>query len=329
MSLRASRAKGLSCALVLACAALLVGCSQKHGFERAPEPGDKAVATVDGHTVWSSDVKREAVAQGLIGEGEPLDVSSDAFRQMLDEVIDQKLLAAQAIKQKLDKDPTAQRRLAAARDQILGNTLVQGVVDRAVTDQAIQTLYQEQLSRSKLSDEIHARQIVVASAAEAEAIKKQLASGVAFESLAIEKSTDQATRFNGGALGYFTTDVMPGAYEAALKDVKAGEIVGPVKVDNGFAVIKVEDRRPEQPISLEQARPQIVRFLTYNQVRDLLKRLRDQSTVKLLIGPRADVPGAPTEPASAPGARSAAPSASAGPTAASPSRPATSGRTTE
>ena len=329
MSLRASRAKGLSCALVLACAALLVGCSQKHGLERAPEPGDKAVATVDGHTVWSSDVKREAVAQGLIGEGEPLDVSSDAFRQMLDEVIDQKLLAAQAIKQKLDKDPTAQRRLAAARDQILGNTLVQGVVDRAVTDQAIQTLYQEQLSRSKLSDEIHARQIVVASAAEAEAIKKQLASGVAFESLAIEKSTDQATRFNGGDLGYFTTDVMPGAYEAALKDVKAGEIVGPVKVDNGFAVIKVEDRRPEQPISLEQARPQIVRFLTYNQVRDLLKRLRDQSTVKLLIGPRADVPGAPTEPASAPGARAAPPSASAGPPAASLSRPATPGRTTE
>ena len=328
MSLRTSRAKGLSCVLALACAMLLAGCSQKQGLERAPEPGDKAVATVDGHTVWSSDVKREAVAQGLIGEGEPLDVSSDAFRQMLDEVVDQKLLAAQAIKQKLDRDPMAQRRLAAARDQILGNTLVQGVVDRAVTDQAIQTLYQEQLSRSKLSDEIHARQIVVASPAEAEAIKKQLASGVAFETLAIEKSIDQATRFNGGDLGYFTTDVMPGAYEAALKDVKAGEIVGPVKVDNGFAVIKVEDRRPEQPISLEQARPQIVRFLTYNQVRDLLKRLRDQSKVKLLIAPQADVPGAPTEPASAPPA-AAAPRASAAPSAASPLRPATPGRTSE
>ena len=328
MSLGGWRAKGLNWVLVLACAALLAGCGEKHALERAPEPGDKAVATVDGHTVWSSDVKREAVAQGLIGEGEPLDVSSDAFRQMLDEVVDQKLLAAQAIKQKLDRDPMAQRRLAAARDQILGNTLVQGVVDRAVTDQAIQTLYQEQLSRSKLSDEIHARQIVVASPAEAEAIKKQLASGVAFETLAIEKSIDQATRFNGGDLGYFTTDVMPGAYEAALKDVKAGEIVGPVKVDNGFAVIKVEDRRPEQPISLEQARPQIVRFLTYNQVRDLLKRLRDQSKVKLLIAPQADVPGAPTEPASAPPA-AAAPRASAAPSAASPLRPATPGRTSE
>ena len=291
---------GLAPAVIAAGLLALAACDRQPSQNAKPEPGDTAVATVAGETVWASDVKRQAVVQGAIGEGEPLDVSSDSFRQMLDEVVDEKLLAAEALKHKLDKDPMAQRRFAAARDQILGNLLVQSVVDRAVTDQAIQTLYQEQLSRSKLSDEIHARQIVVASAAEAEAIKKQLAAGASFESLAIEKSIDQATRFNGGDLGYFTTDVMPGAYEAALKDVKAGEIVGPVKIDNGFAVIKVEDRRPEQPISLEQARPQIVRFLTYNQVRDLLKRLRDQSQVKLMVAPPTDVPGAPTEPASAP-----------------------------
>ena len=318
------RSPCLTFALALVCAAVLVGCTQKRASERAPEPGDKAVAMVDGQAVWASDVKREAVSQGLISEGEPLDISSDAFRQMLDEVVDEKLLAAEAVKRKLDKDPMAQRRLVAAKDQILGNMLVQSVVDRAVNDQTIQTLYQEQLSRSKLADELRARQIVVASPTEAEAIKKQLASGSSFESLAIEKSIDQATRFNGGDLGWFTTDVMPGAYEAALKDAKAGEILGPVKVDNGFAVIKVEERRPEQPISLEQARPQIVRFVTYNQVRDLLKRLRDQSKVKLLIAPPTDVPGAPTEPASAPPGAAAA-GASSLPPSAAPARLAKSG----
>ena len=287
-------------ALLAMCVLMLVACGQKRTFERAPEPGDKAVASVDGQTVWASDVKREAVNQNLIGEGEPLDVSSDLFRQMLDEVIDEKLLAAEAIKRKVDHDPMAQRKLAAAKDQILGNMLLQSVVDKAVTDQAVQTLYQEQLKRSKLTDEIHARQIVVASPADAETIKKQLATGASFEALAMERSIDPATRFNGGDLGYFTTDVMPEPYEAALKDAKAGQVLGPVKLDNGFAVLKVEDRRQEQPIALEQARPQIVRFLTYDEVRDLLKRLRDQSKVKLLIGPPTDVPGAPTEPASAP-----------------------------
>ena len=299
-------------ALAAACALALAACGQKQTSQRAPEPGDKAVAVVAGQTVWASDVKREAVAQGLLSEGEPLDVSSDLFHQMLDEVVDNKLLAAEAVKRKMDHEPLAQRRLAAARERILGDMLVENVVDRAVTDQAIQTLYQEQLKRSKLTDEIHARQIVTLTLADAETIRKQLGAGAAFEALAMEKSIDPATRFNGGDLGYFTADVMPQGYDAMLKTAKTGDIVGPFKVDAGYAVVKVEDRRQEQPITIDQARPQIVRFLTYDEVRDLLKRLRDQNKVKLLIAASADVPGAPTEPASAP---ANAPAASAPPAA--------------
>ncbi len=80
-------------------------------------------------------------------------------------------------------------------------------------------------------------------------------------------------------------------------------------------MVKVEDRRQEQPIAIEQARPQIVRFLTYDEVRDLLKKLRDQSKLKVLVAPPQDVPGAPTEPASAPTAQQA-PAASGAPAAA-------------
>ncbi|MDB5422795.1 MAG: PpiC-type peptidyl-prolyl cis-trans isomerase, partial [Phenylobacterium sp.] len=207
---------GLMVAAVLG----LAGCGRGGGVESAPQRGDQAVAKVDGKTVWASDVKREAVAQALIGEGEPLDVSSDLFRRVLDEVVDQKLLAAEALKRKLDKDPVAQRRLAAARERILGDMLVEGVVTDAVNDNAVRGLYQEQLKLAKRSEEIHARQIVVGTAADAEALKKLLASGASFEALAMERSTDAATRFNGGDLGYFTIDVMPEAYDVALKDAK-------------------------------------------------------------------------------------------------------------
>ena len=59
------------------------------------------MAKVQSETIWASDVKREAVAQGLIGEGEPLDVTSDLFRRVMDEVIDQKLLAKEAERRRL------------------------------------------------------------------------------------------------------------------------------------------------------------------------------------------------------------------------------------
>jgi peptidyl-prolyl cis-trans isomerase C len=286
--------------LVLAGVLALAACSQKPAAQRGPEPGDRAVATVNGQTVWASDVKREAVAEGLIGEGEPLDVGSDQFRQMLDEVVDEKLLAAEALRRHMDRDPVAQRRLAAARERILGDMLVDGVVDRAVTDQAVQTLYQEQLKLAKPADEIHARQIVVASPADAEAVRKQLAAGASFEALATQRSIDVATRFSGGDLGYFATDSMPAAYAAALKTTRPGQVVGPFRIEGGYAILRVEDRRPEQTRTLEEERPQIVRFLSYDEVRDLLKHLRDHSKVSLLIGPPAQAPGAPSEPASAP-----------------------------
>jgi peptidyl-prolyl cis-trans isomerase C len=287
-------------ALVLVGCLVLGGCQVRSGAERPPVPGDHAVSRVDGHTIWASDVKREAVAQGLIGEGEPLDITSDLFRRVMDEVVDQKLLAAEAVKRKLDKDPAAQRRLAAARERILGDLLVETTVTDGVNDGAIKGLYQEQLKLAKQSEEIHARQIVVASVPDAEAIKKLLASGGSFEALAMERSVDASTRFNGGDLGYFTTDVMPAAYEANLKAAKTGEVVGPFPIEGGFALVKIEDRRLEQPISLEAARPQIIRFLTYDQVRDLLEKLRGRSKITTLIKAPQDVPGQPQEPASAP-----------------------------
>jgi len=299
----------LALLVVISMAAVtLSACGDRDGGEGAPAPGDTAVAKVDGKTVWASDVKREAVAQGLIGEGEPLDVSSDLFRRVLDEVVDQKLLAAEALKRKLDKDPAAQKRLAAARERILGDMLVESVVSDAVNDNAIRALYQEQLKLAKQSEEIRARQILVATEAEAQAIQKLLATGASFEALAMERSTDTATRFNGGDLGYFTADVMPEAYTANLKTAKVGDIVGPFAVEGGWAILKVEDRRLEQPITFEAARPQIVRFLTYDQVRDLLEKLRSKAKVETLIGQAPDVPGQPKEPADAPPpAKAAAP----------------------
>jgi peptidyl-prolyl cis-trans isomerase C len=255
------------------------------------------VARVDGLTVWTSDVKREAVAQGLIGESEPLDVSSDLFRKVMDEVVDQKLLAAEALKRKLDQDPLAQRRLAAARERVLGDMLVESVVAGAANENAIRGLYQEQLRLAKPSEEIHARQLVLATAPEIDAARKLLAAGASFEALATERSIDAATRLNGGDLGYFTTDVMPEAYGAALKDAKAGDIVGPFEVDGGYALLKVEDRRPEAPVTLEAARPQIVRFLTYDQIRDLIEKLRGAAKVQSLIPPPVrSQPAAPVQP---------------------------------
>lgn len=294
----ALRAWGLG--LAAAACLTLAGCGGDRDAEKPPEAGDIAVAKVDGKTVWASDVKREAVAQGLISQGEPLDASSEMFRRVMDEVVDQKLLAAEAVRRGLDDDAAAKRRLASARDRVLGDLLVESVVEKAVSEDAIQDLYQEQVKLSRQSEEFRARHIVVASEAEAIQVRKAILAGGSFEALAMERSMDTATRFSGGDMGYATIDVMPESYQVAMANSQAGDLLGPFAVDNGFAIVKVEDRRKEAPLTLETARPQIVRFLTYDQVRDLLEKLRGKAKVETLLKPAPEVPGAPKEPASAP-----------------------------
>jgi len=281
-------------------AALLTAACSRGGDNRPPEQGDQVVATVQDETIWASDVKREAVAQGLIGEDEALDTTSDLFRRVLDEVIDQKLLAGEAQRRRLDSSPLAQRRLEATRERILGDMLVESVVNKAVSDQAVQTLYNEQLRLAKTSEEIRVRLILSRTKPEADAVIGILGQGAGFEAVAAERSIDEATRFSGGDLGYSTLDVMPQAYADALRDKPAGSTVGPFQTEGGWAVLRVEDRRKENPPTLEQARPQIVRYLTYEGVRQLLEQLRGKAKVDVRLPaqtpPASPAPSAPSAP---------------------------------
>ncbi len=285
----------------LALLAALAGCARSdHAPAGKPPAADKAVASVDGQTIYAADVRREAVAQGLIAKDERLDPASDLFRQVLDELVDQKLLAGEAVRRKLDQDPDAQRRLAAARERILADQLVQGVIDKAVTDQAVQALYEQQVRQAAGGDEVQARQIVTRTQPDADAVRRQLAAGASFDALAAQRSIDAATRFKGGDLGWFALDVMPQAYGAALKSARAGDIVGPFPVEAGFALVRLDARRPKRPIPLSEARPQIVRFLTYDQVRALVAQLRGKAKVQLLAPAAPRPAGASPEPSSAP-----------------------------
>jgi len=253
--------------------------------EAPPEAGDIAVARIDGETIWTSDVRAEAIAQGQIGPGEPLDVTSDLFSRTLEEVVDQRLLAKAAMAKGLEKSTTAQRRLRAAHDRILGDMLVENSIDRDIDDKAVKDHYDEQVKLSKQSEEIRTRLILLRTKPEADAALKQLQGGALFEAMAMEKSIDQGTRFNGGDMGYFTTDIMPQAYKGVLATAKTGDTVGPVQVDGGWALLRVEDRRPEQLPTLEEERPIIMRYLIYNQVAGMLNSLRKKAKVELLVKP--------------------------------------------
>lgn len=279
---------------------LLSGCTRTDSPNTPPEAGDVAVARIDGQTVWASDVRLEAVAQGYIGEGEPLDITSDLFQRTLDDVIYRKLMAKEARQQGLDKGAAARRRVIAAEDRILADMLVENTLEGAIDENKVRQLYNQQVEQSKGAEDIRARMILVATRAEAEALIKRLNSGAEFEALAREHSLDHTTRQNGGDLGYVSSDLMPQALKGSLSGAAVGQVIGPVETESGFVIVRIEDRRPEVPLTYEESRPQIVRFLTFDQLRALLTTLRKAARIEMLIPGLKESEPDPAEPGAAP-----------------------------
>jgi peptidyl-prolyl cis-trans isomerase SurA len=89
--------------------------------------------------------------------------------------------------------------------------------------------------------------------AQAQKILERAQAGEDFAKLARETSDDAATRADGGDLGYFGKDMLPKAIEELVFSMKVGEVRGPIRVDRGFHVIKLVDRKVKDPKPFDEA----------------------------------------------------------------------------
>jgi peptidyl-prolyl cis-trans isomerase D len=88
----------------------------------------------------------------------------------------------------------------------------------------------------------------------AEQLRKKPAS---FAEVAKKESQDPGSAAQGGDLGFFARGAMVKPFEDAAYAAKKDEIVGPVRSDFGWHVIRVTDVKPEKGKSLAEASPEI------------------------------------------------------------------------
>ncbi|PHS22645.1 MAG: peptidylprolyl isomerase [Robiginitomaculum sp.] len=273
--------------LLLTLTGVLVACGGGRGGGNGDDfggardrAGDEAIARVNGTTIYASDIAREAAVQKLIRVGDPLPKGSKIYKQVLDDLVDQRLLALEAVRRGLDRDGEAKRRLQAARERILGNILVESTISQAVTDEAIRRMYDEQAKLSPPGDEVRARHILVKTKEDADAVIVDLKKGADFAKLAMDKSIDPGSRLEGGDLGYFSKDAMVEPFANAAFALKKGEISAPVHTEFGWHVIQLQSRRKQAPPGFDEMRPRIVRFMTFDEIQKLISQLRMSAIVE-------------------------------------------------
>jgi peptidyl-prolyl cis-trans isomerase C len=202
------------------------------------KPATPPVALVDG-----TPISREAYDDYLksLLRGKPVsDVTADEKNQVLDQMINMQLIAAQADKDGLQKDPEVATRIALLRTQILADAAAQKYVkSNEPSDQELHAAYDAATDKT----EYHASHILVPTKEKADQLIKKIKGGAKFEDIAKAESTDNS-KTNGGDLGWFTVARMVKPFGDAVKGLKKGEFTtDAVQTQYGWHIIKLEDTR--------------------------------------------------------------------------------------
>lgn len=122
----------------------------------------------------------------------------------------------------------------------------------------------------------------------AQSVLKQVqAKGADFEKLAIQYSQDPSAKTNGGDLGQFTAEDMVPEFSAVAFKTPAGKIVGPVKSQFGYHVIRVDSVIPPKLVPLDNRVSELVRIVLLDakqkdRIAEKVKALRSSATIKKL-----------------------------------------------
>ncbi len=232
-------------------------------------------------------------------------------RSFADQIVQVKVLAAEAEKKKLDQEPKIKNELAFQRQNLLAQAMFLAMQENVkVDDAAIQKYYDE---HKKDYEVLKGKHILIRvkgapmqgipgkpeltdeeALAKAKEIRRKLVAGGDFAAIAKAESDDQGSGAKGGELGEFKKGMMVMPFEEAAFAAKVGEVSEPVKTPFGYHLIVVESRVTKP---LAEVKPDLEKKLRPEIARVEVEKLRKGESVQMdesFFGPAAAPnPGAP------------------------------------
>ena len=243
-------------------------------------------ATVDGVNITKADIniaiQDPRVNFDTLPEG--------AQKNVLEQIINKKLLAKHAFNQGIEKDKDYLESLSKLKDDLAFQVWQRNELrDTKISDSESKKFYEENKEKFKQPSMLEARHILVKTEDDAKALIKQLNSSKELEKdfieLAKTKSTGPSGK-DGGYLGKFQTAQMVPEFSAAASSLKKGSISkAPVKTQFGYHVIYLIDSIAEKTMTFNEVKGNISKMLATQKYNENVKKLADdlRSKAKIVI----------------------------------------------
>lgn len=99
----------------------------------------------------------------------------------------------------------------------------------------------------------------------------------------VRDNSDAANSESGGSVGFVDQDKLRPEFAAAMRNVKPGRIVGPVRTPEGYYFIRIASIVPEERIPFEKASEEIRRKLDMKAKNEMRAKYADNLKSKALI----------------------------------------------
>jgi peptidyl-prolyl cis-trans isomerase C len=233
--------------------------------QRAAPVSPDAVASLGGSEVRYAEFERY-VARTVGDAGTAL--GSDVLSELLDQFLDERLLARLAADRGLVPPSAAPRQ---ATDALLTADLRREEGDGEVTRDVAQ-YYETHPQEFTHPERVRLRQILTQDRAAAEAARREIVAGAPFAEVARRLSSGPRAD-SGGYQGELARGDLPPSFADLIFSLKPGEVSPVVPADYGFHLFQVIEREPAQRVPLAAAREEILARLRQQNADQLLRSL--------------------------------------------------------
>jgi peptidyl-prolyl cis-trans isomerase C len=259
--------------------ALLLGCQKapQSAEQKSSEGADTGVvAVVNGTPVSSQLVDIYATLQHSTHPGTKPD-----RKGLTQHLVDLELMAQDAVKRGLEKEPLVQAQMEFQRLNILASAALRRELNsKTFSEDELKAEYKRLVAEAP-KKEYRARHILTKTKGEAEAVIAELNKGGDFVKLAKEKSLDASAK-EGGELGWFSPTQMAAPFAKAVEGLsKGGYTKTPVQSKFGWHVIELEDIRDVKVPPFDAVRKNVEQELQGKLANDYLGKLREQAKITM------------------------------------------------
>ncbi len=240
---------------------------------REAEP---VVATVNGTKIYYGDVLRARQSLPAEYQSVPMEM---IFGALLNQLVDQRLVALAAREAKIDEDPIVQEQLRALEEQVLQQGYLRKQIEPELTVEKLQARYDAQYKGQTGAEEVRARHILLETEEKAREVLADIRGGADFAEAAKTHSTGPSGP-RGGDLGFFQAGQMVPEFSEAAFAMQAGEVSDPVQTQFGWHIIKVEERRAAPAPAFEEVADELRTEVQREVVAKVVSDLREGAEIE-------------------------------------------------